>query len=184
MSLPLNSPCCSWRPSPKAETLHLLKGVQVSHIASHVVRKPPLLAPKEHVWGLSMVADICFLANHPLAAANYEGRWPQAWRVSPYSHAREPVAFSAGKVLPHTIRSSFAFAIMVPTSFLAEGFQQRYPNYLLQRLIPPQLGLTSAPISGVSVGLQSSLPLQSSCSFVGIPPLLIPSNRPDSVLPP
>lgn len=71
-----------------------------------------------------------------------------------YSHAREPLAFSGGNVLPHTIRSSLVFPIMVPTSFLADVFQQGYPNYSLQRLIPPQLRLTSAPISVVSVGLQ------------------------------
>ena len=46
----------------------------------------------------------------------------------------------------------------------------------------PQLGLISAPISGVSVGLQSSLPLQSSCLFEGIPLLLVSSNHLDSVL--
>lgn len=173
-----NSPHCSWRP------LHLPKGAQASHLASHIVGKPPWLAPKEHVWGLSMVAAICFPANHPRQLHIYEGRWAQAWRVSLYSHAREPSTLSAGKVLPHTIRSSLAFAVVVPTSFLAEGFQQPYPNYPLQRLIPPWLGLTSAPISGVLVGLPSSLPLQSSCSFEDIPPLLVSSNRLDSVLPP
>lgn len=57
-------------------------------------------------------------------------------------------------------KSSLAFAMVVPTSFLAERLQQHYPNYPLQCLIPPRLNFTSGPISGVSVGFQSSLSLQ------------------------
>lgn len=117
MSPPLNFPHCSRRPSPKAETLHLQKGAQMSHLASHIVRKPPFLAPKERVLGLSMVADTCFLQTFPWELKICEGRWPQARRGSLYSHAKESLTFSAEKLLPHTIRSSLAIAIMVLTSF-------------------------------------------------------------------
>lgn len=103
MSLPLNSAHCSQRPSSRAETLDLSKAVQVSHLASYVLRKHPLVGLKEHVWGLSLVAIICLPRNYSLETANFEGRWPWVWKASPYSHAREPLAFSAGRVLPQTI---------------------------------------------------------------------------------
>lgn len=93
------------------------KGPKGANLPHHIVRKPPLLAPKEHVLGLSMVADTCFLQTFPWELKIYEGRWPQARRGSLYSHAKEPLTFSAEKLLPHTIRSSLAIAIMVLTSF-------------------------------------------------------------------